>query len=124
MTDYAAEMDRILAEFRSRSRSVQEQFLEADARTARAGVEVFAELRESLRETENPVTPTLEELVAQEERAERDRMLREAAERVSTRVAERRKPQSGRDAVVMPSDWTEEDEARAEGYGPPESWLR
>lgn len=30
----------------------------------------------------------------------------------------------GRDVVVMPSDRSDEDEARAEGYGPPVSRLR
>ncbi|PPJ23349.1 hypothetical protein C5E45_18290 [Nocardia nova] len=124
MTDYAAEFDRILADYRAGSRGVQEHFLEVDARTTSGGAELFAELREKLRDEQQERSETPGE-VAADERSERDRLLSEAAERARMRAAERRKPQSvGRDVVVMPSDWTDEDEARAEGYGPPESWLR
>ncbi|NKY50524.1 hypothetical protein [Nocardia vermiculata] len=35
----------------------------------------------------------------------------------------RRRSVSPPDDYVLPSDWTEEDEARMEGYGPPKSWL-
>ncbi|MBF6242115.1 hypothetical protein IU471_00795 [Nocardia elegans] len=124
MTDYAAEFDRILADYRAGSRGVREQFLEVDARTTGRGAELFAELREKLRDEQEQRSETSGE-VAADERAERDRLLSEEAGRARTRAAERRKPPSvGRDVVVMPSDWTDEDEARAEGYGPPESWLR
>lgn len=125
MTDYAAEFDRILADYRAGAGGVREQFLEADARTTRGGTELFAELRERLQQEEKPETPTPEEIAAQEEQDERERLLREEMDRARVRAAERRTTQNmGRDAVVMPSDWTDEDEARAEGYGPPESWLR
>lgn len=123
MTDYAAEFDRILADYRAGARGVREQFLEADERTTRGGAELFAELRERLRQEEQAADPTPEERAEQEERAERERLLHEEVERARIRTAERRRLQGGRDAVVMPSDWTDEDEARAEGYGPPRSWL-
>ncbi|NKY50527.1 hypothetical protein [Nocardia vermiculata] len=121
MTDYAAEFDRILAEYRAGTRGVQEQFFEADARTARGGTGLFAELREQLRRDEESETPTPEEIAAQQALAERERLLREEAERARERRAAKN---TGQSAVVMPSDWTEEDEARAEGYGPPASWLQ
>ncbi|WP_062994131.1 hypothetical protein [Nocardia mikamii] len=123
MTDYAAEFDRIVADYRAGSRGVQERFLEVDAQTTTGGAELVAKLRESLRdEQERAETPGE---AATDERIERDRLLSEEAERARMRAAERHKTQSaGREVVVMPSDWTDEDEARAEGYGPPESWLR
>lgn len=125
MTDYDAEMDRILAEYRGASRGVREQFLEADARTTRGGAELFADLREMLREEELNSVDEEQERAEQEERAERDRLMREEAARLRAEEAQRRaEARHGRDAVVMPSDWTEEDEARAEGYGPPTSWLQ
>ncbi|NKY86484.1 hypothetical protein [Nocardia veterana] len=37
--------------------------------------------------------------------------------------AARRASESRGDDYVLPSDWTDEDEARMEGYGPPKSWL-
>ncbi len=123
MTDYAAEYDRLLADYRAGARGVREQFLEADARTTRDGAELFAELREQLRRQDDGAEQSPEELAEQEERVERERLLREEVERARMRAAERHRPQTGRNAVVMPSDWTEEDEARAEGYGPPDSWL-
>lgn len=125
MTDYAAEYDRILAEFRAGSRGVQEQFLEADARTARGGAELFAQLREQLRSDETPPGEDEAEAAARDEQAERERLLRDIAERAKLTGAERPSTGgSGKHAVVLPTDWTDEDEARAEGYGPPDSWLR
>ncbi|WP_280316352.1 hypothetical protein [Nocardia wallacei] len=122
--DYQAEMDRILAEYRTAARSVQSEFFEADERTTRGGAAVFDELRQELNQPE-PQAETPEEAAAREAREERDRLLRDAAERARAAAAERtRQPQPGRNAYVLPSDWTDEDEARMEGYGPPDSWLR
>ncbi|WP_454198114.1 hypothetical protein [Nocardia sp. Marseille-Q1738] len=46
--------------------------------------------------------------------------LREAPDQAGTAASKRT---HGRDNYVLPSDWTDEDEAREEGYGPPKSWL-
>ncbi|MBF6171342.1 hypothetical protein [Nocardia blacklockiae] len=62
---------------------------------------------------------TPQEQAAREAREERDRLLRES---VARSAAERGRPRQ--DGYVMPTDWTDEDEARAEGYGPPDSWLK
>ncbi|MFF0452472.1 hypothetical protein [Nocardia africana] len=124
MTDYAAEMDRILADYRAGSHGIREQFLEADARTTRGGADLFAELREQLRENESQHPEASRDATGREDSAEREQWQREAAERANVATDRRRPKTSGRDAVVLPSDWTDEDEARAEGYGPPESWLR
>ncbi|KZM75394.1 hypothetical protein [Nocardia terpenica] len=116
MTDYQAEMDRILAEYTAASRTVREQFIDADERTTRGGTDVFASLREELARSEQEQQHP-EETKALEER---DRLLRETAERARQR---RLTAEHGRETYVLPSDWTEEDEAREEGYGQPKSWL-
>lgn len=122
--DYQAEMDRILADYRTAARGVQSEFFEADERTTRGGSAVFEELRQEVNQPE-PQPETPEEAAAREAREEHDRQLRDAAERARAAAAERTgQPPSGRKAYVLPSDWTDEDEARMEGYGPPDSWLR
>ncbi|QIS18257.1 hypothetical protein [Nocardia terpenica] len=116
MTDYQAEMDRILAEYTAASRTVREQFIEADERTTRGGTDVFASLREELDRREQEQQSSAETTALEE----RDRLLRETAERARQR---RLAAEHGRETYVLPSDWTEEDEAREEGYGQPKSWL-
>src|SRR5689334_5843622 len=113
MTDYAAEMDRILADYRAESHGIREQFLEADARTTRGGADLFAELREQLRENGNQHPESSRDATGREESAEREQWQHEAAERANVAADRRRPKASGRDAVVLPSDWTDEDEARA-----------
>ncbi|MBF6172619.1 hypothetical protein [Nocardia blacklockiae] len=115
--DYQAEMDRILAEYRSAARGVREEFFEADERTTRGGAALFEDLRKELEQQPEPPEQPADD--------ERDRLLREAAERSRTAAAERRTgTERSRDGYVLPSDWTDADEARMEGYGPPDSWLR
>lgn len=122
--DYQAEMDRILAEYKTAARSVQNDFFEADERTSRSGAAVFDELRHELNQQE-PHQETPEEVAEREAREERERLLYESAERARLAAAERQQQsQRGSNAYVLPSDWTDEDEARMEGYGPPDSWLR
>ncbi|RDI66588.1 hypothetical protein [Nocardia pseudobrasiliensis] len=97
--DYAAEMDRILAEYTAASRTVTDRFLAADARTTREGAAVFDSLRQRFEpEPEPPVQAVRPDPEPQPRR-------------------------SGRETYVLPSDWTEEDEARSQGYGSPNSWL-
>ncbi|MGV9540126.1 hypothetical protein [Nocardia beijingensis] len=115
--NYAAEMERILADFTAASRTVLTRFLDADARTTRGGTELLSDLREQLSQRERESSQAAEEKT---DREERDRLLREAAER---KAARDRAPKRGKETFVLPSDWTEADEARAEGYGPPKSWL-
>ncbi|MFI5780497.1 hypothetical protein [Nocardia sp. NPDC051570] len=105
--DYAAEMDRILADYRAASRTVTDQFLTADARTTREGTAVFDTLRD---EYDRPDPEPQPDMPAQPVRADHREPRSDA-----------RRP--GRADYVLPSDWTEEDEARAEGYGSPNSWL-
>ncbi len=119
MRDYAAEMDRILAEYSASSRSVQQQFFDVDAQTTREGAQLTEELRHNLRR-EPETEPSSEELAEQQARADSERLLHEVAEREAAR--DRSQPH-GRHDDVLPSDWTELDQARAEGYGPPDSWL-
>jgi hypothetical protein len=120
--NYAADMDRLVAEYTAASRSVLHRFLEVDARTTQAGTQLFEQLREELlrkeEEQQHPGTPV--EATVREAQSERERLLREMAERQA------RKPlvgRHGREEYVLPTDWTDADEARAEGYGPPQSWL-
>ncbi|MFQ6397079.1 hypothetical protein ACLMAJ_26910 [Nocardia sp. KC 131] len=114
--NYSAEMDRIIAEYTAASRTVLNRFLDADERTARGGAEVFDDVRQELIRHEQQHQETPEERAADEACAERDRLLREAADRA--RAAADHK--NSRDNYVLPTDWTDEDE---EGYGPPKSWL-
>ncbi|WP_024802243.1 hypothetical protein [Nocardia sp. BMG51109] len=116
--DYQAEMDRILAEYGAATREVRGEFLAADERTSRGGAAVFDDLRQELNRQAHPETP--EEAAAREARDERDRLLRETTERARTEA----EPRHARETYVLPTDWTEEDEARMEGYGPPDTWLR
>ncbi|MET8871024.1 hypothetical protein [Nocardia sp. NPDC004604] len=118
--NYAAEMDQILADYTAASRTVLNRFLDADARTARSGAEVFDDVRQELIQREQQHQQTPEERAAGEARAEHDRLLREAADRARAAAAGRK---TSRDNYVMPTDWTDEDEAREEGYGTPKSWL-
>ncbi|MEU2030979.1 hypothetical protein [Nocardia amamiensis] len=118
--NYAAEMDRIVAEYTAASRSVINRFLDTDARTTRSGAELFETLRHGLVRREEQSQSSAEERQAGAASAEHDRMLRAAADRARDAAAKRT---HGRDDYVLPSDWTDEDEARAEGYGPPKSWL-
>lgn len=62
-----------------------------------------------------PETP--EERAAREAREERDRLLNEF--RVRQQEAASARPREG---YVQPSDWTDVDEARSQGYGR-DSWL-
>ncbi|MEV2226301.1 hypothetical protein AB0E01_41555 [Nocardia vinacea] len=116
--NYAAEMDRIVADYTAASRTVLNRFLDADARTARSGAEIFDDVRQELIQREQQHQQTPEQRAVDEARAEHDRLLREAADRA--RAAGRK---NSRDNYVMPTDWTDEDEAREEGYGSPKSWL-
>ncbi|MFI6366764.1 hypothetical protein ACIBG0_28895 [Nocardia sp. NPDC050630] len=118
--NYAAEMDRIVAEYTAASRTVLNRFLDADARTAHSGAEVFDDVRQELIQREQQHQQTREETAAGEARAEHDRLLRETADRARATAAG---PRNSRDNYVMPSDWTDEDEAREQGYGQPKSWL-
>ena len=113
--NYAAEMDRIIAEYTTASRTVLNRFLDADARTARSGAEVFDDVRQELIQRKQQ-----EERAAGEARAEHDRLLDEAADRQRAVGAGRK---NSRDNYVMPTDWSDDDEAREEGYGSPKSWL-
>ncbi|WP_040776387.1 hypothetical protein [Nocardia pneumoniae] len=118
--NYQAEMDRIVAEYTAASRSVINRFLDTDARTMQSGAELFETLRHELVGRDEQSQESPEEKQAREARAEHDRMLCEAAARARTTAA---KHTHARDNYVLPSDWTDEDEAREEGYGPPKSWL-
>ncbi|WP_405164538.1 hypothetical protein OG203_05325 [Nocardia sp. NBC_01499] len=120
--NYAAEMDRILAEYTSASRTVLTRFLDTDAQTTRSGTELFDELRRELNRQDQDQPETLAERTAREAREEHDRIVRESVE-PATAPTVPRAPASkrGRDVYVLPSDWTDEDEAG--GYGQPKSWL-
>ncbi|MBF6332790.1 hypothetical protein [Nocardia transvalensis] len=120
MRDYQAEMDRILADYRAASGTLREQFLEADARTTRDGAQVFADLRKEQNRRDQQQQPAPEQTADRETQAEHDRLLREIAAR---KAAREHAAEHSRQTSVLPSDWTEEDEARAQGYGPPKSWL-
>jgi hypothetical protein len=115
-------MDRILAEYRSASRSAQQPFFATDARTTRDGSAAFAELRGQLIEQERlKQVETAKELAARRDREERDRLAQLESERVRL-AAERAQPATyGRHAAVQASDWTDEDDALADGA--PISWL-
>ncbi|WP_433657916.1 hypothetical protein ACQPW1_39370 [Nocardia sp. CA-128927] len=120
--NYAAEMDRIIAEYTSASRTVITRFLETDARTTRSGTELFDELRRELIPQDQDQQETPEEQTAGEAREEHDRIVRGTLE-PATASPVQRTPASkrSRDVYVLPSDWTEEDEEG--GYRNPKSWL-
>ncbi|WP_062987613.1 hypothetical protein [Nocardia anaemiae] len=118
--NYAAEMDRIVADYQAASRTVLTHFLDADARTTRSGAEVFDEVRQELIQREQQHEQSPEHRAADEALAEHDRLLREATDRARAAAAARK---NSRDNYVMPTDWTDEDEAREEGYDTPKSWL-
>ncbi|WP_280218788.1 hypothetical protein [Nocardia neocaledoniensis] len=63
-----------------------------------------------------PETP--EERAAREAREERDRLMSE----YRMRAQQAESPGRHREVYVQPSDWTDVDEARAEGFGR-DSWL-
>jgi hypothetical protein len=121
--NYTAEMDRILAGYQSTSRAVQARFHDADARATRGGTELFADLRRQIAERDQrQQAETPQERATREAREERDRLLRETNERAQAAAAERANgPVHGRQAYAAPSDWTDEDEAMADGA--PTSWL-
>ncbi len=117
MKDYAAEMDRILADYTAASRGVHEQFLEADARTTRSGAEVFTTLRQELIEYQprSPEEPgPLDTHVEHHPRPD---------EQAASRTTGQRGGPARTRQYASPSDWTDEDQARTEGYGPPKTWL-
>jgi len=122
VNNYAAHMDQILADYRSASRSAQQPFFAADARTTRDGSAAFAQVRQELIEQDRQKqVETAQELAARRDREERDRLAQWEAERVRL-AAERAQPATyGRHAAVQASDWTDEDDALADGA--PISWL-
>lgn len=123
MNEYTAHMDRLLEEYRSASRSTQERFFAVDARTTRDGAGLFAELREKLREREQQERmQAAQELAARQAQQERERLAREEAERARAAAQPTNPATYGRHAVVQPTDWTDEDEALANGV--PISWLQ
>lgn len=61
---------------------------------------------------------TPEERAAREAREERDRLMYEYRKRAQQAAS----PAHGREVYVQPTDWTDVDEARAQGYGR-DSWL-
>lgn len=119
MRNYAAEMNQIVAEYSAAARSVQQQFFDADARTTRAGTEFVDELRRQMSPRDSASDEHRSEPAQTE--AEQAQLFREVAERRDAR--ERAQRRDG-ETYVLPSDWTDADQARAEGYGPPDSWLR
>jgi hypothetical protein len=117
--NWRARIDRITDDHIAAVRRMENRIVEIDEQ-ARAATRRMGERVGPARDEPE----TWEERVAREEREERDRLLREASVRARAAAAERaRGYQSGKEVYVLPTDWTEEDEARAEGYGPPESWL-
>lgn len=79
---------------------------------------------EQIAEEQASQAETREEIAAREAREERDRMIRETQARTRAVMAERQRTSNHhRDDVVLPSDWTDIDEARLDGSGPPDSWL-
>ncbi|PPI90691.1 hypothetical protein C5E51_28190 [Nocardia nova] len=116
---WRARLDSITADHISALRRTEREVSEVEER-ARAATRRMGEMAGVAHdESETP-----QERAAREAREERDRLSRETVARVAARKSEK---QSGskraRDEVVLPVDWTDEDEARAEGYGPPKSWL-
>jgi hypothetical protein len=115
--NYAAEMDTVVAQYTAASRAVMNRFSAVDAHTARGGAELAAQLRQQFRGREQQ--QRLAESGADagwEAQAERERL---QAKTARTPVVGRHT----REERALPSDWTEEDQARAEGYGRPNSWL-
>ncbi|WP_028476359.1 hypothetical protein [Nocardia sp. CNY236] len=112
--NYAAEMDRILAEYTAASRLVVNAFLDADERATRGGGELSDTLQREFHREQQRCAPS-DEMEPQEPTVERDPVLQKdiAVERTYT-------PRRSKEVYVLPSDWTDEDE---EGYGPPKSWL-
>ncbi|MFF3567988.1 hypothetical protein [Nocardia jiangxiensis] len=122
MKNYAAHMDNLLDEYRAHSRSTQQRFFIADARTTRAGSAAFDELRGQLAEqARQQEIETARELAARREREERDRLARLEIERARLAEERARPATYSRNAIVQPTDWTDEDDALEAGA--PISWL-
>jgi hypothetical protein len=112
----------------ARINSISEDFSAAARRTADQLDEVDARARSAASRIGEQVAAqeeTSAERAAREAREERDRLMSEAAARTRAAAAERQRgAQHRRDDYVLPSDWSDIDEARLEGSGPPDSWLR
>lgn len=123
MKNYAAHMEQLLEEYRAHSRSTQQKFFIADARTTRDGSAAFDGLRQQLAEqARRQAIETARELAARREREERDRSARLEVERARLAEERARPANHGRNAVVQPTDWTDEDDALEAGM--PISWLQ
>lgn len=113
---WRARIDSITADHIAAVRRTRDDIDEVDAR-ARAAIERIGE-------TVAGDVETPQERAAREAREERDRLVREEVERAALAKTRDRDAHRRRgDDAVLPTDWTDEDEARAEGYGPPKSWL-
>ncbi|MDR7171228.1 hypothetical protein J2W56_004987 [Nocardia kruczakiae] len=116
---WRARLDSITADHISALRRTEQEVSEVDER-ARAATARMGEMAGAAHsESESP-----QERAAREAREERDRSARGALARTAALRSEKHGgAKHARDEVVLPVDWTDEDEARAEGYGPPKSWL-
>lgn len=112
-------IDNITAEHISATRRIEDEVAEIDEQARAETTRRVQALSSMYSEVE-----TSEEQAAREARDERDRVSREAVSRgVAARTTRSGRGDTSKDDYVLPSDWTDEDEARAEGYGPPRSWL-
>jgi hypothetical protein len=116
--NWLARINSITDDYVAAVRRTENQIYEVDER-ARAAILTMSERAwELVGEAE-----TAEERSTREVREERDRLLREAAVRQRAEAERRTAARQSGEYYVMPTDWTEEDQARSEGYGPPKSWL-
>jgi hypothetical protein len=119
--NWHARIDSIADDFATAARRTSARLEELDARAERVPQMIADEMAEQeAAQVESP-----QERQAREAREERDRLIREFEARKRAQAAEQQhSAKHRRNDVVLPSDWTDIDEARLDGSGPPDSWLR
>jgi len=117
--NWHARINSIAEDHADAVRRTNDRLDEVDARARAAS----SRIGEQMAEEQAAVVEAAEERAAREAREERDRMIRETAARTRAVMAEQHTPGRHRNDVVLPSDWTDIDEARLDGAGPPDSWL-
>ncbi|MEV6661656.1 hypothetical protein [Nocardia fluminea] len=110
--NWLARIDSITSEHIDAARQTEDRVEQVQREAARATQQIGERVAAM---GFGPETP--EERVAREAREERDQLMREY--RMRQEEAEQARQRTG---YVQPTDWTDEDEARSQGYGR-DSWL-
>lgn len=118
--NWHARIDSIAEDFATAARRTSDRLDELEARAQRVPQLIAEEMADhEAAQVESP-----QEREAREAREERDRLMREFEARKRAQGVQQHRAKHRRDDVVLPSDWTDVDEARLDGSGPPDSWLR